>query len=138
LTNFLDNFIKQNEKVLNYLEQLDSELENSDQIIAEFKEFLSQTNYNPALGLGIISYLQLLNKKENYSDFELSDINRLLESLIKLQKYNLDIYVEAGYYEWAVLDNKDKALEILKTGLEKANQKTAEIQKIINEIEATN
>ncbi len=135
MTNFIHNFIDHNEKVLNFLEQVGRDYENADKNLTIFKDFLFQTKYNPVLGLDLTSCLQLLNKEENFSDFELVDICRLFDSLMKLQEFNIDTYLEAGNFEWSVMDNREKALEIIKSGLTKATEKTEELKRLLKTIE---
>jgi hypothetical protein len=61
---------------------------------------------------------------------ELIDISRLFDSLIKTQEFNIDAYVEAGHFEWAVMGNKHKAIEIINNGLAKANEKNRRTKKV--------
>lgn len=138
MDNLIDDFIKQNEKVVTFLDQIGRDYENADKNLGTFKDFLIQTKYNTTLGIGFANFLQCLYKKEHFSDFELRDITRLFDSLIKIQEFNIDTYVEAGHFEWAVMDNKQKAIEIIKSGLNKATAKTQELKKLLGTIQKEN
>jgi hypothetical protein len=119
MTNLIDNFIEQNKTIENFLDEVGRDYENSDKKLASFRDFLIQTKYNVAVGTDLANFLQCLNKEENFSDFHLSDISRLFDSLLKIEKFNIDTYLEAGHFEWAVMDNKEKAIEIIKKVLAK-------------------
>ena len=103
MTNLIDNFIEQNENVTTFLDQVGRNYENADNNLAAFRDFVIQTKYNPILGIDLVGFLQCLNEKENFSSFNLSDLSRLLNSLTKIQEFNIDTYVEAGHFEWAVM-----------------------------------
>jgi hypothetical protein len=135
MTNFIDNFIDQNTTVAVFLDEVGRDYAMCDKSLDKFKQFLIDTKYNAALGTDLANFLQCLTKKENYSDFELNDIGRLFDSLLKLQEFNIDTYVEAGHFEWAVMDNKEKATQIIRKGIDRAKEKTEELQRLLNTIE---
>jgi hypothetical protein len=54
---------------------LKKDYENADKNISKFKDFLSESKFNPALANDLTSCLQLLNNKNNFTDFELEDIS---------------------------------------------------------------
>jgi hypothetical protein len=135
MNNFIDDFIDQNEKVTTFLEQVAQDCENADKNFATFKDYLIDTKYNTALGICLANFLQCLGEKDNCADLELIDISRLFDSLIKTQEFNIDTYVEAGHFEWAVMDNKHKAIEIINNGLTKANAKMQDLKKLLYSIQ---
>jgi hypothetical protein len=75
MKNFIDNFIDQNNKVIDFLNNIGKDYENADKNISKFKDFLSESKFNPALANDLTSCLQLLNNKNNFTDFELEDIS---------------------------------------------------------------
>jgi hypothetical protein len=135
MKNFIDNFIDQNNKVIDFLNNIGKDYENADKNISKFKDFLSESKFNPALANDLTSCLQFLNNKNNFTDFELEDISRLFESLIELEENNLNNYVESAHFEWAVMNNKQKALEITNAGIRIATDKLNELKDILKEIE---
>ena len=76
--------------------------------------------------------LQLSNDKANFAQYELSDISRLFASLLKVQDFDIDTYVDAAHFEWAVMDNKDKAKSIAKEGIQKAKVKIDELERLLD------
>lgn len=134
MTNFIDNFIDQNKAILSFLDKIGRDYENADKNLALFKDFLIQTKYNAALGNDLANFLQCLNKEQNFSDFHLSDIRRLFDSLFKIEEFNIDTYLEAGHFEWAVMDNKENAIEIIKRGIARATEKVGELQRLLDTI----
>jgi hypothetical protein len=135
MKNFIDNFIDQNNKVIDFLNNIGKDYENADKNITKFKDFLSETKFNPALAVDLTSCLQLLNNEKNLNDFELEDISRLFDSLRELEEYNLDNYVESAHFEWTVMNNKQKTLEITKAGIRIASVKLNELKDVLKEIE---
>ena len=135
MKNYIDNFIDQNIKVLDFLNTIGRDYDNADKNISKFKNFLSESQFNPALAVDLTSCLQLLKNKKNFTDFELEDLSRLFESLIKLEENNLDNYVESAHFEWAVMNNKQKELEITKSGIKIATDKIDELKDILKEID---
>jgi len=132
---FIDDFIKHNEYVFEFRKQVMDDTTNADKNFKQVKEFLIECNYNPAVGVELASLLQLLDKPENLSDFELGDIRRLFLSLIKLQSDNLDAYLEAGHFEWAVMDNSERAATIAQEGIKRGKEKIKELERLLLSIE---
>lgn len=107
----------------------------ADKTILDYVEILKQFKYNPALGTYFAKLLQLSNKKEIYSQYSLSDISDLYESLANLEEFNLDIYADAANFENSVMDNSEKVRFYISTGIAKAQQKIEELQHILDELE---
>jgi hypothetical protein len=135
MKNFINDFIEQNEIITSFLDKTGRRYENSDKNLVLFKDFLIQTKYNAALGNDLANFLQCLNDEENFSDFQLRDISRLYDSLLKLQEFNIDSYLDAGHFEFAIMDNKQKAIQTIKKGLDKGTQKIEELKLLLKTIE---
>ena len=67
-------------------------------------------------------------------EFQRTDISKLFESLLQLEPSNIDTYLEAGHIEWAVMNNREKALEHIKMGIEITSAKTKELQQLLDTI----
>ena len=134
--NIIENFITQNEKISSFLDDVVRDRKNADANIQEVKHFVHSNNYNAALGIELACLLQLLDQPQNFSDFELNDIKRLFASLIKLNAYDLDAYVEAGNFEWAIMDNKVEALAIVDQGISRASEKLEQLRALKKTIES--
>jgi hypothetical protein len=134
LKKLIEDFIKQNESILDFLNTTGRDYENADNIVLLFKDTLLQNKFNAALGLDFANILELLNKKEIIEQYALSDISRLFASLIKLQDYNLDTYVDAANFEWAVMDDAEKGKAIATEGIKKAKQKIEELEQLLDDI----
>jgi len=136
MSNFIEEFIKQNERVSSFLHLMRKDYLNRDLNFSATKSFLALTNYNAALGVEVANLAQILDKSENYADYNLEDIRRLFESLISLQEFNLETYLEAAHFEWSVMDNKDNAIQIANAGMSKANEQINELSQLLVKIEA--
>jgi hypothetical protein len=130
LKKVIQDFIKQNETVSDFLQQ---GMIDGDKIEL-FREFLQQANFNIALGIEFAQALQLVNDKELVETYDLSDIDALFTSLLKTQSDNIDTYVEAAHFEWAVMDDEYKAKCIAEVGITKAKAKITELEKLLEEI----
>lgn len=135
MAKIIDYFIDQNEKVITFLDQIGRDFENADKNFEIFKAFLDETKYNAVLGIDLANFMQVLDKVESIKDFELIDIRQLFSSLIKTQEFNIDTYLEAGHFEWAVMDDKQRAIEIITNGLNRATQKTEELKRLLDKIQ---
>lgn len=122
MPNFIEDFIEQNSKVQNFLVEYIKDYKNADSNIDKIKQFLVSNRYNAAVGTELACLLQVLNKPENFTDFELGDLRKLFESLIQLENYNLETYLEAVHFEWSVMDNKEKALKIVEDGIARSKE----------------
>lgn len=131
----INKFINNNSSILQFLNETEEEYQDGKDVIPAFAETLGRTQYNPALGLGFANVLQLSDNEKFYSQYELEDIGRLYSSLIELQDSNLDAYIEAANFEFAVLDKTDKAKQIATAGIEKAMQKVEELKKLLDLID---
>jgi hypothetical protein len=132
---FIDDFIDHNEKIAAFLNTTGQDFKNADKQVASFKNFLIETRYNAALGTVLANFLQCLNQEKHFSDFQLTDIRRLFESLLQLQAGNIDTYMEAAHFEWAVMDDKEKATALIKKGIDYAAAATKKLQQLLDNIE---
>lgn len=131
----LDNYVNHNLDNLKFLKDSITDYEDSDKKILLFINKLKQTQYNPAFGINFIDLLQLSNDKTIFNQYDFEDIRNLFESLIKLEEYNLDVYVEYAHFEWTIMDNKNKAIELITIGMEKSKQKMDELERLRNSID---
>jgi len=131
----INNYTQHNLENADFLERSARENADPDKRIPLFKEKLKQTQFNPALALDFASLLQLSDDSTNYDQYDLDDMRKLFDSLVLLQPYNLDVYVEYAHFEWSVMNNKNKAEELIAIGVAKANEKVEalnELQQSIN------
>jgi len=135
MSHLITEYIDQNQKLHTFLEQYKNKLEQADTSFAEFSSMLAENKYNVAMGLVFTQLLQCLDENKNFSSFQLTEISALYESLIDLQMNNLDNYVEAGHFEYAVMDNLAKAQNIVSKGLQVASYKTEELKLLLEKIE---
>lgn len=136
MANLISEFIDHNAQVLALKNTIANNLGQADSNFSASKAVISETKYNPALGITFACVLQHLNDQQNFSGYHLTDISDLYNSLIELQESNIDTYVEASHFEYAVMDNLAKAQEIVLKGLDMAKSKTEELirlQKLIED-----
>jgi hypothetical protein len=130
-------FINQNKEVQNIISELNFESDFSEKVFLDFNENLLKFKFNSALGLKFALMLQVANEKVIIDQYELEDIRHLFNSLLEIQQYNIDLYLESGHFEWAVMDNKENAIKIIDKGIEIALKKVEELRRIQSEINAS-
>ena len=130
-------FINQNKEVYKIISESSIEGHFSDNEILKFNDNLLKSKFNAALGLKFTLLLQLTNEKEITDQYGLEDIRLLINSLLEIQQYNIDLYLESGNFEWSVMDNKENAIKIIDKGLEIALKKVEELKKLQSEINAS-
>ncbi len=130
----IDDFIKQNDTIHGFLDTTGRDYENANKVLPLFADFLRQTKFNAALGVDFGNLLQLSNDSNTFEQYDLSDISKLFTSLLKVQDFNLDTYVDSAHFEWSVMDNSDKAKSIASEGIQKAKEKIEELQRLLNTI----
>lgn len=130
----IEAFINQNKEVQNIISESSIEGHFSNNVILNFNDNLIKSKFNAALGLKFTLLLQLTNKKEITDQYGLEDIRLLINSLLEIQQFNIDLYLESGNFEWSVMDNKENAIKIIDKGLEIALKKVEELKKLQSEI----
>ena len=83
ISDLINHFIIVNEKNLKELKNLN--IEKSDEMINDFIHFIEESNYNLVLINPFIELLQFLNNEKFINQFELDDIERLYDSLLKFK-----------------------------------------------------
>jgi len=132
LKKLIDDFIKQNDSILEFLNKTSQDYENADKVIIAFANTLRHTKFNVALGLEFANVLQLSNDKNNFEQYNLDDISRLFATLLRLQEFNLSTYVDSAHFEWSVMNNADKAKAIAVEGIAKSKQKIEQLQQLLD------
>ncbi len=132
MKDLINNFINQNEAVLEFLENIARDYKDVDYVIPQFNDFLVRSKFNVALGLDYSNVLQLSNNEDIFNKYDMADVARLFASLLKIQKYNLDAFVEAANFEFSVMDNNLRAREIAELGINNANEKIEELQNLLH------
>jgi hypothetical protein len=122
-------------RIARQLDEIEIDGDNADKLIPHLAKQLSGTNYDSALGTKFALALQLSNDKKIFEQYELADISELFASLITISDTNLGLYVESAHFDWAVLDNGDKAKDTISKGLEKAHIYVDELKKLLREID---
>ena len=74
--------------------------------------------------------IQISETESIYDSFELKDIAKIFDILLKLHKSNLDLNLEAIYFNYNVMTDNNRALALI---IELEERLTAELSKI-NEI----
>ena len=132
----IEEFIRQNDIVREFLNTAGDDYTNADNGVPIFSEFLLLTKFNSALGVSFANMLQMTNNNILIDQYELEDISYLFDSLLKVQNYDLDTFVEAAHFQWSVMDDKDKAISIVKEGIAKAKQKIDELERVLDSIKS--
>jgi len=133
INEIISAYIKQNKNLQAILEA-GSETDSIDASIQIIGQAIIDSKFNVALASKYLLLLQRANENELIEQYELKDIRLLFYSSLKIQKDNLDLYLEAGHFEWEVMDDKEQALKIVKEGLKTANKKVQELSNLESEI----
>lgn len=135
MKNMIDLFIRQNEAIAEFLNDSSYNFEDIDSVLKSYAEFLKQTQFNVALAGQFIHLLQLSDDSNVFESYTLADIQTLLRSTLALEKYNLDMYVDAAHFEWAVMNDSIAAKNIIEDGLNIAAAKINELNNLFKEID---
>ena len=100
-------------------------VESDDRTIMAFYRVVLDGNLeaNTAVANRVLELAQLLNVQDNYEQFDLEEIPRLLKKLIELEPYNLEYYESLALYYDVVLDQNAEGRAILEEGIRKSEEK---------------
>ena len=79
--------------------------------------------------------LQLSDTESIYDSFELEDIAKIFDILLKHHKSNLDLNLEAIYFNYNVMSDNNKALALINELEDRLTAELSKINKIKNEIQ---
>jgi len=132
LKKLIDDIINHNNAIADFIDRTSELYQDGGEVIPLFIEKLNQSQFNSALANNFADLLQHSDDKGVDQQYSFDDIGRLYTSLLNLQDSNLATYADAAYFEFAVLNNAEKAKEIANAGLAKAKQKVDELQRILD------
>lgn len=125
----IDNLIARNGELNSFIETTNKS-NNADKALTEYINYLNDRNYNSALSLQFSYVLQMSNDPTLFEQFELKDIGRLYDSYLELFDKCSDVYIDAANFSDAIMDNKIRAKEIVKTGVRKLKIQLAELEEL--------
>ncbi|APU96244.1 hypothetical protein BV902_07725 [Sphingobacterium sp. B29] len=96
------------------LNQLQREVGNDLSFLENFDQLNNCYKMDSRLSQLLLSAMQLSKSEDIYSSFELSDIEKAYDFMLETNTNNLNIWVDAIYFNEIVMDNKRKS-ELLKT-----------------------
>lgn len=131
----IEEFIKKNNEIIEFLDTTGSELKNADSAILLFVQKLIETRFNSSLGISFAQMLQVTDSKEIIDTYELEDISQLFDSFLEVQPFELDTYVEAANFEWNVMDDREKAEGIISLGIAQAKAKIEQLENLQKQID---
>jgi hypothetical protein len=131
------SIIERNEEMSRFLENEgnDYSLGVVDKAATKYVELLQKWSFNLGLGSYFANILLVLNDEKLITQYDLQDVRKLFESLIDLQEYNLDNYVDLAHFEHAIMDNSEHAKQITLNGIKMAKQKIEELESLLQHIE---
>lgn len=103
---------------------------NADEAIIAYTNFLEQSNYNSSLSLSFTYLLQLGNDPALIKQYDLDDIEKLYDSIIELNSEWASAYIDAANFADAVMDNKQKAKELVEEGIEQLEEQLKELKEL--------
>lgn len=132
----INNCVRQNEELTTFVQEPVLDSQGVDDVIYRLIDLAQKTNYSVAIQGKLVSLLQLTNDPVIYEQYTLEDLRSLLQSQLNLQTYNLETYVEAGYFEWVIMDDSDRAKHIVAEGISQARHMLSELEQLQQKIEA--
>lgn len=96
------------------LNQLQREVGNDLSFLENFDKLNNCYKMDSRSSQLLLSAMQLSKSEDIYSSFELSDIEKAYDFMLETNTNNLNIWVDAIYFNEIVMDNKRKS-ELLKT-----------------------
>ncbi|WP_343571153.1 hypothetical protein [Sphingobacterium sp.] len=96
------------------LDQLQREVGNDLSFLENFDKLNNCYKMDSRSSQLLLSAMQLSKSEDIYSSFELSDIEKAYDFMLETNTNNLNIWVDAIYFNEIVMDNKRKS-ELLKT-----------------------
>ncbi|MCS4165309.1 hypothetical protein [Sphingobacterium sp. BIGb0116] len=96
------------------LNLLQREVGNDLSFLANFDQLSNCYKMDSRSSQLLLKAMQLSNSKDAYSSFELSDIEKAYDFFLETNTNNLNIWVDAIYFNEIVMDNKRKS-ELLKS-----------------------
>jgi hypothetical protein len=96
------------------LNQLQRKVGNDLSFLANFDKLSNCYKMDSRSSQLLLKAMQLSNSKDIYSSFELSDIEKAYDFILETNTNNLNIWIDAIYFNEIVMDNKRKS-ELLKT-----------------------
>lgn len=96
------------------LNQLQREVGNDLSFLENFDKLNNCYKMDSRSSQLLLSAMQLSKSEDIYSSFELSDIEKAYDFMLETNINNLNIWVDAIYFNEIVMDNKRKS-ELLKT-----------------------
>jgi len=127
--------IQKNQEVKTFIEEANS-TGNPDAAIAAYANFLEQSNYNSSLSLSFTYVLQLGNDPVLIEQYELNDIEKLYDSIIEVNSEWVDAYVDAANFADAVMNNKQKAKDLVVNGIAQLEAQLKELKELSRSLEA--
>jgi len=126
--------VQRNQEVMAFIKEANRS-GNPDAAIAAYANFLERSNYNSSLSLSFTYVLQLGNAPVLIDQFELIDIEKLYDSIIELNSEWGDAYIDAAHFADAVMNNKQKAKELVGNGIAELEAQLKELKELSKSLE---
>ena len=133
---YIDKLASRNREVHNFIEQTFKKTD-ADKAIVDYCSHLKHAEYNSGLSLSYANVLQFCSDPKLGEQFEGNDIEKLYDSLLQLNKYCSDIYIDAANFALR-LGNKRKAQQIIEMGIVKLKTQLAELENLANDKDLSN
>jgi hypothetical protein len=131
----IDKLVARNKELNSFIEAANKK-NDADKALTDYLNYLAEVSYNSALSLQFSYVLQMSRDPTLFEQFELRDIERLYDSFLELFDNCSDIYIDAANFADAIMDNKDRAMEIIETGISKLKTQLAELEELQKDLNA--
>jgi len=109
--------------------------DSADLSLAALVKFVDQQGFDTALGVRLISLLQLSNDDKVFSHYELEDIEKLFDALVAAQPENIGFHIEAVHFYDTVMEKPEKATHHLRQARDVVRKKQAELSQLRQSME---
>lgn len=139
ITNMLEtiqSFLDHAEKSIDFANSDDVDYDKPAESLPKLAAFIKQNGYDGLQGSTLATLLELNFNEDDpgAQDYELEDISELYDLLRVMYPCDLDIWSESAQFEYYQMDDKEKAVTIVKETMEMLSEKTGELNELLAEI----
>lgn len=128
------------QEILSRLSELENQTlpspgESADDALVQLIEFVERKGFDLVLGLRLAELLQLASDNSLLKQFNLHDIGRLYDALVKACPEQATLYIEAAHFFGAVLADSEKAKDLATRARLLINKQSADCNLLLASLE---
>lgn len=130
----IDNLISQNDAALAFIKSTYSA--GADEALLMYAEYLQQPSNCSIVCLPFAHTLQFASDPVLADQFEPKDVERLYDSFLTLSNLYLNAFADAASFLHHTSSSKEKAKDILKTGIHKFRMQLADLEEMLKDMDS--